>query len=57
MQIRKNDIFKPDITTDHKNVVYPFVQYDNTGEKLCMSYTVDRKHIRISSFSLEKYII
>lgn len=35
---------------------YPFVQYDNTGEKLCMSYTVDRKHIRISSFSLEKYI-
>lgn len=35
---------------------YPFVQYDNTGEKLGMSYTVDRKHIRISSFSLEKYI-
>ena len=35
---------------------YPFVQYDNTGEWLCMSYTVDRKHIRISSFSLEKYI-
>ena len=35
---------------------YPFVQYDNTGERLCMSYTVDRKHIRISSFSLEKYI-
>lgn len=35
---------------------YPFVQYDNTGEKLCMSYTVDRKHIRISSFSFEKYI-
>ena len=35
---------------------YPFVQYDNTGEKLCMSYTVNRKHIRISSFSLEKYI-
>lgn len=34
---------------------YPFVQYDNTGEKLCMSYTVDRKHIRISRFSLEKY--
>ena len=35
---------------------YPFIQYDNTGEKLCMSYTVDRKHIRISSFSMEKYI-
>ena len=35
---------------------YPFVQYDNTREMLCMSYTVDRKHIRISSFSLEKYI-
>jgi hypothetical protein len=35
---------------------YPFVQYDNTGEKLCISYTVERKHIRISSFSLEKYI-
>lgn len=35
---------------------YPFIQYDNTEERLCMSYTVDRKHIRISSFSLEKYI-
>lgn len=35
---------------------YPFVQYDNTGKNLCMSYTVDRKHIRISSFSFEKYI-
>lgn len=39
-----------------RSCFYPFVQYDNTGEKLCMSYTVDRKHIRISSFSLEKYI-
>ena len=35
---------------------YPFIQYDNTEKKLCMSYTVDRKYIRISNFSLEKYI-
>ena len=34
---------------------YPFVQYDKSGEALCMSYTVDRKHIRISKFSMENY--
>lgn len=35
---------------------YPFVQYGIDGDKLCMSYTVDRKHIRISSFDLGKYL-
>ena len=34
---------------------YPFVQYDSNGE-LCMSYTVDRKHIRLASFTLSNYI-
>ena len=34
---------------------YPFVQYNSRGE-LCMSYTVDRKHIRLASFTLSNYI-
>ena len=33
---------------------YPFVQY-NTKGGLCMSYTVDRKHIRLASFDFDKY--
>ena len=38
-----------------RSCFYPFVQYDKSGEALCMSYTVDRKHIRISKFSMENY--
>lgn len=34
---------------------YPFIQYNSAGE-LCMSYTVDRKHVRLASFTLSKYI-
>lgn len=34
---------------------YPFVQYNSTGE-LCMSYTVDRQHIRLASFKLSEYL-
>jgi len=34
---------------------YPFVEYFEDGE-LAMSYTVDRKHIRIARFDLRKYL-
>ena len=34
---------------------YPFVQYNSDGE-LCMSYTVNRQHIRLASFTLSDYI-
>ena len=32
---------------------YPFVQY--FGNKLAMSYTVDRKHIRMARFNFSRY--
>ena len=35
---------------------YPFVQYDYNREKLYMSYTVDRRHIKISGFDFDRYI-
>lgn len=34
---------------------YPFVQYYTNGE-LAMSYTVDRKHVRLAEFALQKYL-
>ena len=34
---------------------YPFIQYYRNGE-LAMSYTVDRKHIRLAEFTLKNYI-
>ena len=34
---------------------YPFVQYYRNGE-LAMSYTDDRKHIRLAEFTLSKYL-
>lgn len=34
---------------------YPFIQYFKDGE-LAMSYTVDRRHIRLAKFTLSKYI-
>lgn len=34
---------------------YPFVQYGK-GHELYMSYTVDRKHIRLAGFALGKYL-
>ena len=35
---------------------YPFIQYCDNGE-LGMSYTVDRKHIRLSRFNFKKYTV
>lgn len=40
----------------HISCFYPFVQYGDDGE-LCMSYTIDRKHIRLAKFKLYKYIV
>ena len=39
----------------HTSCFYPFVQYYQNGE-LAMSYTVERKHIRLAGFTLEKYM-
>lgn len=39
----------------HTSCFYPFVQYYQNGE-LAISYTVERKHIRLASFTLSKYI-
>lgn len=39
----------------HTSCFYPFIQYFEDGE-LAMSYTDDRKHIRIAKFDLSKYI-
>lgn len=39
----------------HESCFYPFVQYNEKGG-LCMSYTMDRKHIRLAEFDMEKYV-
>ncbi|MBQ9922215.1 MAG: hypothetical protein IJO52_08505 [Clostridia bacterium] len=39
----------------HSSCFYPFVQYGNNNE-LCMSYTVNRQHIRLAQFKLGGYL-
>ncbi|MBE6556447.1 MAG: YgjV family protein [Ruminococcaceae bacterium] len=39
----------------HASCFYPFVQYYRDGE-LAMSYTVNREHIRLASFTFKKYL-
>lgn len=39
----------------HSSCFYPFVQYYTNGE-LAMSYTMERKHIRLAGFTLSKYL-
>lgn len=39
----------------HTSCFYPFVQYFKDGE-LAMSYTVERKHIRLAKFTLKNYL-
>ncbi len=34
---------------------YPFIQYYKNNE-LAISYTVNRKHIRLSAFTLKRYL-
>ena len=58
LKINTEDIAKSEIVLQadmRGSCFYPFVQYNSQGE-LCMSYTVDRKHIRLASFTLSKYI-
>lgn len=46
----------PVLTANMQNsCFYPFIQYNSNGE-LCMSYTVNRKNIRLASFTLSKYL-
>ncbi len=39
----------------HTSCFYPFVQYLDNGE-LAMSYTIERKHIRLARFTLSDYV-
>ena len=39
----------------HTSCFYPFVQYF-LHDELAMSYTVDRKHIRLAAFTLSRYL-
>jgi hypothetical protein len=39
----------------HSSCFYPFVQFFDAGE-LAMSYTVERKHIRLARFDLQNYL-
>ena len=39
----------------HTSCFYPFVQYYK-GNELAMSYTIERKHIRLAKFTLSKYL-
>ena len=58
LKINRTDIEKSEVVlqADMKgSCFYPFVQYDTEGN-IYMFYTVDRKHIRISKFTFEKYI-
>lgn len=39
----------------HTSCFYPYIQYFKNGE-LAMSYTIERKHIRLAEFNLSNYI-
>ncbi len=39
----------------HTSCFYPYIQYYKNSE-LAMSYTIDRKHIRLAEFTLSKYL-
>lgn len=58
VKINKDDIAKSEIVLEANmrgSFFYPFIQYlDN--QELGISYTVDRKHIRLSKFTLSKYL-
>lgn len=58
VKIDTDDIEKSEIVLQakmHTRCFYPFVQYYKDGE-LAMSYTLDRKHIRLAEFDLSKYL-
>ena len=58
VKIDPKDLSKSEIVLQAKmqtSCFYPFVQYYRNGE-LAMSYTDNRKHIRLAEFTLSKYI-
>ncbi len=58
VKIDLNDLSKSEIVLQAKmrsSCFYPFVQYFD-GDELAMSYTVDRKHIRLARFTLSDYL-
>ncbi|MBQ8868971.1 MAG: YgjV family protein [Oscillospiraceae bacterium] len=58
VKIDTEDIAKSEVVLQanmQSSCFYPFVQYFDAGE-LAMSYTVERKHIRLASFDLSKYL-
>ena len=57
MRINRDDITKSEVVLRahmHTSCFYPFVQY--FGDELAMSYTIDRKHIRLAKFSPSRYL-
>lgn len=58
VRIDTDDLKKSEIVLQAKmktSCFYPFVQYFE-GNELAMSYTVERKHIRLARFDLWKYL-
>lgn len=58
IKIDREDISKSQVVLQakmHTSCFYPFIQYYADSE-LAMSYTVDRKHIRLARFTLSKYL-
>lgn len=58
VKIDTDDIANSEIVLQakmHTSCFYPFIQYYKNGE-LAMSYTDNRKHIRLAEFTLSKYI-
>lgn len=58
IRVDTDDITKSEIVlqADMKgSFFYPFVEYNSSGE-LSISYTINRQHIRMSKFTLSKYI-
>lgn len=57
VRINRDDITKSEVVLRahmHTSCFYPFVQY--FGSELAMSYTIDRKHIRLAKFSPSRYL-
>lgn len=58
VKIDTEDISKSEVVLQakmHSSCFYPFVQYYKDGE-LAMSYTVERRHIRLARFTLKNYL-
>ena len=58
VKIDTNDLKNSEVILQahmHTSCFYPFIQYFEDNE-LAMSYTVERKHIRLAKFDLKNYI-